>query len=348
MSGGASSAWTQAPAQWKATVSRPEADAAAGDPEVIRLIPSTIVTLESENGYRDGSSLQDVRRQLRAASRALGRAPRSTPASYALAPAGWLRTSWPKGVEHPAMSRRRNDSDVTGSLVALGDWVSSTIGEDLATLPAARVVFGVDFELAEKGLEVQTLLVFDTSARRVVHATTKFATNAWLLISQRWTDRVWEGIGLLNCHDLATVGQKRREPVTGAASMSVARRSCACSERRSRSCTCTSPTPSGTPRPGDETGPASSRGFAAAASPTRPPRASSPTVNRISERSTSPVASSTCAYCWSADRPAARAEGRRLRGPPTSLVDPSRPNVTSGLRVQRLEPPARLHLRVGR
>ncbi len=215
MSGGASSAWTQAPAQWKATVSRPEADAAAGDPEVIRLIPSTIVTLESEDGYRDGSSLQDVRRQLRAASRALGRAPRSTPASYALAPAGWLRTSWPKGVEHPAMSRRRNDSDVTGSLVALGDWVSSTIGEDLATLPAARVVFGVDFELAEKGLEVQTLLVFDTSARRVVHATTKFATNAWLLISQRWTDRVWEGVGLLNCHDLATVGQMRREPVTG-------------------------------------------------------------------------------------------------------------------------------------
>lgn len=214
--------WRQKPHLWGARVLPPAGPPTADEhaPFVVRMLPVT--RSGPENTFRDGSSLVDVRRQIAAARRVLegGIAPST---ATLLGPAGWLRVKWP--AERP-LSRfeqphlRNTQLDLTSALPGLSRFVDSMLADVLSDLPCRAVVFGVDFEAMRtrpkaEYCELQGLFVFEPKRGRVVHATTKFTTEPFLLVSQAEQTHLWNGTLLLNCRDLALLGQTRVEPKKG-------------------------------------------------------------------------------------------------------------------------------------
>lgn len=208
--------------KWTSTVFRPDAEA-KGD-EVVRVIP--VVPGAMKKAWEFGSSLGEVRSQIKAAAKALRPHAADLQGATILAPAGWARIPWPSDIslsEFDPEEQWAAEIDISKKVKALRSRVEIELGPDLARLPCKRTVFGVDFvdpedhDNGEQWWEAQLLLVYERSESggSIVHATTKFGgsgVNTWMLTDRNWSRRVWRNNGLLNCHDLVTIGQNRREP----------------------------------------------------------------------------------------------------------------------------------------
>lgn len=195
---------------------------------VVRLTP--IVPEPVKEAYEPRSSLDEMRAQVLQAAQALAELTICLDAAVVLAPAGWARIAWP--ADRVALDGLGLDTassmaevDIGPKLPALCGWADEVLGEDLRELPGRMVVFGIDFadphHSEDPRWEAQVLFVFaedEAGIRRTVHATTKFsdpergAIDKWLLASHDARERIWRGYGLLNCHDLSSVGQSRSEP----------------------------------------------------------------------------------------------------------------------------------------
>ena len=155
--------------------------------------------------------------------------PQRSEAPIGLLPAGFIRVNWPIGSSQTPRAWAGVPTLVIGTLTA---WCCRLLRTGLrpagdlalAEVPCRHVVFGADFlnyDADEYGWELQALFIFERATQRIVHATTKFAGTgwrAWLFASKDMSLHIAElpeplgRVLLLDCHDLATLAQRRVDP----------------------------------------------------------------------------------------------------------------------------------------